>query len=124
MTCYCTTQPAISSVPADQWATWSTRASAVIDRITMGRAAVHAAELAAELSDACAQMAELLYQHSAKSVKTGGGLVASASNDGYSESYRTGAESEASLQASLRSALAVSLGADCYGLLYRGLELC
>ena len=90
----------------------------------MGRAAVHAAELAAELSDACAQMAELLYQHSAKSIKTGGGLVASASNDGYSESYRTGAESEASLQAGLRSALAVSLGADCYGLLYRGLELC
>ena len=102
---------------------WTGRASRLIDRLTMGRAAVYAEALQEELDDACIQIAELLYLQSQAQVNSRGGLLSGANNDGYSESYATGTTATGHA-AQARVVLAAALGADEYGLLYRGVGLC
>jgi len=98
---------------------WSRRASRAIDYLTYGRAERHAADLAEELTDACGQIAEQLRTVSELQTRSVGGLLASASNDGVSESYVTGSSASAALERRLREILSLSLGEDRYGLLGR-----
>lgn len=98
---------------------WLARASRIIDRMTYGRAERHAADLTEELADACTQMADRLRSAQAVQERTGGGLLASASNDGVSESYVTGTGGSVSLDRELRRLLADALGSDRYCLLGR-----
>lgn len=121
---YCTIPPAGCTLSDEDFALWTIRASRVIDRLTLGQAEAHAKDLAEELSDACGQMAVLMAQADAAATKTAAGLLASASNDGYSESYRTWQEGVSALSARLWAILRDSLGADPYGLLYQGVGLC
>ena len=99
---------------------WSLQASRVIDRLTLGRAAQYADVLSSDLSAACARITDLLYQQHAKA-EAGLGLAA-ASNDGISETYQTGSVLAAATDALCLSVLRDALGADEYGLLYRGLD--
>lgn len=101
---------------------WLERASRVIDRITLGRAAVYAEDLEEELADACARIADLLAGQENARRSSAWGVLTSASNDGYSESYA--AVSGISTDAQARAILADCLGEDRYGLLYRGVPLC
>ena len=112
--CVCSTS---TILPAEHSQRWTGRASRLIDRLTMGRAAVYAEALQEELDDACIQIAELLY------LQSRGGLLSGANNDGYSESYATGTATTGHA-AQARAVLAAALGADAYGLLYRGVGLC
>lgn len=104
----------------EQFAVYGPRAAARIDAMTMGRAAKHSEELKTELSDANAAMADLLLSASGAAQAAASGL-ASASNDGYSESYRTAGEARCALDAALLDALRDALGPDPYNLLWRGL---
>ncbi|MGM9594167.1 MAG: hypothetical protein ACI3U8_07415 [Candidatus Onthomonas sp.] len=101
---------------------WTERASRVIDRITLGRAAEYAYELSNELADACARIADLLVVQENARRSSAWGALTSASNDGYSESYAAVSGSDTDAQA--RAILADCLGDDRYGLLYRGVPLC
>lgn len=101
---------------------WTERASRVIDRITLGRAARYAEELSDELADACARIADLLAGQENARRSSAWGALTSASNDGYSESYA--AVSGSGTDAQARAILADCLGDDRYGLLYRGVPLC
>ena len=103
----------------EEFDVWAPRASRAIDYLTYGRAEGRAADLAAELADACGQIAEQLRTVSEVQTRSGGGLLASAGNDGVSESYVTGNSASAALARRLREILALSLGADRYGLLGR-----
>ena len=110
-------------LPETEAQRWTGRASRLIDRLTLGRAAAHAEALQEELDDACIQIAELLYLQSQAQVNSRGGLLSGANNDGYSESYATGTAATGHA-AQARAVLAAALGADEYGLLYRGVGLC
>lgn len=101
---------------------WTERASRVIDRITLGRATRYADELTEELADACARIADLLAGQETARRSSAWGVLTSASNDGYSESYAAVSGSDTDAQA--RAILADCLGDDRYGLLYRGVPLC
>ena len=105
----------------EQVAVYGPRAAARIDAMTMGRAERHAEALKAELSDANAAMADLLLSASGAAQAAASGL-ASASNDGYSESYRTSGEARRALDAALLDALRNALGSDPYNLLWQGVE--
>lgn len=110
------------SMCLEEFQVWSLRASRKIDNLTMGRADKYASELKDELADACCQMADIMKQ--AADYRRSGGTLASASNDGYSESYRTPTEVEQSLQSALCQILSDALGNDPYNLLYRGVCGC
>lgn len=100
---------------------WLERASRVIDRITLGRAAVYAEDLEEELADACARIADLLAGQAEALETSRGGALSGFSNDGYSESYSADGLSGSRFEAQARAILADSLGEDRYGLLWRGL---
>lgn len=73
------------TLSADEFARFSVRAKAEIDRITFGRAATASGtDLKAVQLAQCAVVDELAYQES-------GGEVTSESNDGVSRSYASGA---------------------------------
>lgn len=115
------------AMPEQDFALWSVRASRKIDRLTLGRAARHADVLAGELACACAQMADAMRQRSQVLEASCGGALASANNDGYSESYAAGladARQTAAFDARLRGILADCLGDDPYNLLYQGVCGC
>ena len=105
----------------EQFAVYGPRAAARIDTMTMGRAARHAEDLKAELSDANAAMADLLLSASGAAQAAASGL-ASASNDGYSESYRAAAEARRGLDRAMLDALRNALGADPHNLLWQGVD--
>ncbi len=106
----------------EEFRIWSLRASRKIDKLTMGRAEKFATELKDELADACSQMVDTMKQ--AMDYQKSSGTLASASNDGYSESYRSPAEVGQSLQSTLYQILSDALGNDLYNLLYRGVCGC
>lgn len=99
---------------------WSRRASRIIDRLTAGRAKLYTCELAEELADACAQICDALKRR--QEVMASGLGLASASNDGISESYRGGDEVAASTEAVCYQILRDCLGHDRYNLLYSGVR--
>lgn len=88
-------------------------ASAFIDTITYGRAAMATGIDSERVKDACCAVCEVIYQ------EDNGGEVASASNDGYSESYVTSGKS---IDRKKYDAAAVFLSSS--GLLYSGVEPC
>lgn len=107
------------SMTEQQYGAWGPRASRKIDELTLGRAERHAEDLAAELADACGQMADAMLRQAQARASCAGGLLASASNDGYSETYATGAVAQKAAR-ELYGILSDALGADPKGLLYRG----
>ena len=88
-------------------------ASAFIDAITYGRAATATGADSEKVKDACCAVCDVIYQ------EENGGEVASASNDGYSESYVTSGKS---IDRKKYDAAAVFLSPT--GLLYSGVERC
>ena len=112
------------ALPEKEFAPRARRASAVLDRLTYGRAAAaltaHPDELQAPLADACIGIISLLDAADAGRTAVAQGL-ASASNDGYSESYLAPAAWRRGMDAACQAVLADALGADPYGLLYAGI---
>lgn len=102
-----------------QYGVWGPRASRKIDELTLGRAEGHARDLAAELADACGQMADAMLRQAGARANSAGGLLASASNDGYSETYAAATGGQGAAR-ELYGILSDALGADLKGLLYRG----
>lgn len=111
----------------DQYALWGPRASARIDRLTLGRAAAalaaHPEELAGPLADACGQIADLLAAAQTAQSRAANGLTA-AGTDGYTETYGAAHTAAGAAAAACRSALADALGADPFNLLYQGVGGC
>lgn len=108
------------AMSAEQYGVWGPRASRKIDELTLGRAEGHAADLETELAEACGQMADAMLQQSKARSRSAGGVLTAASNDGYSESYAAVETSGRASARALYDILSDSLGADPYGLLYRG----
>ena len=106
---------------AQQYGIWGPRASRKIDELTLGRAAAHAGDCAAELADACVQLADLLLLSDEKRRSGAGLLLTGATTDGASESYLTGAQAARAVEMAVWNILAGALGSDPFGLLYRGI---
>ena len=102
---------------------WAERASRKIDALTLGRAARCAELLADELADACGQMADAMRGQADYRTSLASG-IAGAANDGYSESYLTGAGGLAAGNSVLLRILSDALGSDPCGLLYKGVCGC
>lgn len=104
----------------EQYLVYGERAAGQIDRLTLGRAARYADVLTEELQSANAAMADLLLN--ADEARQRGALgVTAANTDGYSESYGAATDNRKALRTAMMEVLQESLGADPYGLLYRGL---
>lgn len=103
----------------EQFVIWSERASRLINRLTYGRASRYAEVLSSELADACAQIADVLFEQS-NAEKTIARGISSASNDGYSESYFETSTVAKSASRACRRILEDALGSDPYNLLYAG----
>lgn len=112
------------TLPETQFDIWFPRASREIDRLTLGRAAKYQDKLTDELADACTQILDLLHAWEDALSSSGGGAIASAANDGISVTYGAVQESNRQRAAQIYSALQSALGADPYGLLYRGICEC
>lgn len=96
------------------------RASRLVDSATFGRAQAHAAgcdSCRLLLTDACAQIVDLLAAQQAAGALPG---AQSVSNDGYSVTFGSGASLSAAVRAEACQLLHTALGADPHGLLYRG----
>ena len=93
------------------WPAFSRDAAAYVDTITFGRAA------AGTLDDGVKKACQMAVCAVAEELQTqdAGGVVASASNDGYSETYVAAAQTP-----SQRMRAAVGLWLDSTGLLFRG----
>lgn len=123
--CYCDYSTYLElggTMQESAFAVWGVRASRKIDRLTRGRASRFAAKLSAELADACAQIADLMYTQSNSTAASAG--LSSVTNDGVSESYAGLAETAQALEQMCYVILADALGADPYGLLYAGVYRC
>lgn len=93
------------------WPAFSRDAAAYVDKITFGRAS------ADELNETRKQACQMAICAAAEELQTqdAGGVVASASNDGYSETYITANQTPGQ-----RLRAAVGIWLDNTGLLYRG----
>ncbi len=105
---------------AEEYDVWGPMAAGRIDALTLGRAGTHRDRLEQELALANALMADRM-QVGSTAAQTGLGL-ASANNDGYIESYRAGSDLRRDQTGALTDILRDALGADPYGLLWRGVE--
>lgn len=115
---YCTYpeyQAACGTVSEAAFSVLCQRASRLIDRITLGRAESASECCGAALADGCAQIVELLAAKAALGTLPGAGSV---SNDGYTVSFSGNVNAQ--VYAEAQQILADALGADEYGLLYRG----
>lgn len=110
------------SMAEEDFSLWGPRASRKIDQLTMGRAARYAQQQKDELAEACGQIADIL--RNAQAALVSSVALVSASNDGYSESYRSPEEMETACQNAVYRALSNALGNDPYNLLYRGICEC
>lgn len=110
-----------------QYAVFGARASAVIDRLTLGRAepALEAhPDLIGPLETACFQIADTLYSRHMAFQRTVRGIGAAAATDGYSEQYLDAQAARRAAEVGCRDLLRDALGADPYGLLYQGVGCC
>lgn len=102
-----------------QYHAFGPRADRLIDRLTLGRAAL--CPDTPGLKDAAAQIADLLQAQCTARLRAAAGLTGAAATDGYSESYSSDPGSTArATRAAARQILAEALGADPQGLLYQG----
>ena len=108
------------TMSAQQYGIWGQRASRKIDELTLGRAEAHAAELKAELADACGLMADAMLRQADIMRSSSGGMLTGANNDGYSESYAAGSNARRSASRELLGILSDALGVDKCNLLYKG----
>ncbi|OUN38650.1 hypothetical protein B5G28_08640 [Faecalibacterium sp. An77] len=110
-----------------QYAVFGARASAVIDRLTLGRAepALEAhPDLIGPLETACFQIADTLYSRHMAFQRAVRGIGAAAATDGYSEQYLDAQAARRAAEVGCRDLLRDALGADVYGLLYQGVGCC
>lgn len=108
---------------AQQYAVFGARASAVIDRLTLGRAepALEAhPDLIGPLETACFQIADTLYSRHMAFQRAVRGIGAASTTDGYSEQYMDAQSARLAAENACYSILQDALGADTYGLLYQG----
>lgn len=106
-----------------QYAVFGARASATIDRLTLGRAesALDAhPDLAGALGDACFQIADALHGRYMALQRAVRGLAGAATSDGYSEQYMDAQSARTAAENACYDILRDALGADLYGLLYAG----
>lgn len=99
-----------------QFLRFAPQAAARIDALTLGRAQPAAAQCADALAYANAEMTDIL----AQSAQAPAASLASTSNDGYAETYRSPAETARALDRALLNALRSALGADPHRLLWQG----
>ena len=110
-----------------QYAVFGARASAVIDRLTLGRAEPALTEhpdLIGPLEAACFQIADTLYSRHMAFQRAVRGIGAAAATDGYSEQYLDAQAARRAAEVGCRDLLRDALGADVYGLLYQGVGCC
>lgn len=110
-----------------QYAVFGARASATIDRLTLGRAepALEAhPDLIGPLETACFQIADTLYSRHMAFQRAVRGIGAAAATDGYSEQYLDAQAARRAAEVGCRDLLRDALGADVYGLLYQGVGCC
>lgn len=106
-----------------QYAVFGARASAVIDRLTMGRAepALEAhPDLIGPLETACFQIADTLHSKYQALQRAARGIAGASTTDGYSEQYTDAQTASRAAENACYSILQDALGADVYGLLYQG----
>lgn len=106
-----------------QYAVFGARASAAIDRLTLGRAesALDAhPDLAEALGDACFQLADALHSRYMALQRVVRGVSGAATTDGYSEQYMDAQSARRAAENACFDILRDALGADTYGLLYQG----
>ena len=109
------------------YAVFGARASAVIDRLTLGRAEPALTEhpdLIGPLEAACFQIADTLYSRHMAFQRAVRGIGAAAATDGYSEQYLDAQAARRAAEVGCRDLLRDALGADVYGLLYQGVGCC
>ena len=102
-----------------QYAVFGARASAVIDRLTLGRAEPALTEhpdLIGPLEAACFQIADTLYSRHMAFQRAVRGIGAAAANDGYSGQYLEAQAARRDAEVGCRELLRDALGADGYGL--------
>lgn len=110
-----------------QYAVFGARASAVIDRLTLGRAepALEAhPDLIGPLETACFQIADTLHSKYQALQRAAGGIAGASTTDGYSEQYLDAQAARRAAEVGCRDLLRDALGADVYGLLYQGVGCC
>ena len=110
-----------------QYAVFGARASAVIDRLTLGRAepALEAhPDLIGPLETACFQIADTLHSKYQALQRAARGMAGAATTDGYSEQYLDAQAARRAAEVGCRDLLRDALGADVYGLLYQGVGCC
>ena len=108
-----------------QYAVFGARASAVIDRLTLGRAEPALTEhpdLIGPLETACFQIADTLHSKYQALQRAARGMAGAATTDGYSEQYLDAQAARRAAEVGCRDLLRDALGADVYGLLYQGLR--
>ena len=106
-----------------QYAVFGARASAVIDRLTMGRAEPALTEhpdLIGPLAAACFQIADTLHSKYQALQRAARGIAGAATTDGYSEQYTDAQTASRAAENGCFDILRDALGADVYGLLYQG----
>lgn len=99
------------------------RAAAVIDRLTLGRAAralEDHPDLQGALETASFQIADILYNQYQALKRAAKGIAGAATTDGYSEQYLDIQAASTAAGNACFDALRDALGADVYGLLYQG----
>lgn len=110
-----------------QYAVFGARASATIDRLTLGRAEPALTEhpdLKEPLELACMAIADTLYSRHMAFQRAVRGIGAAAATDGYSEQYLDAQAARRAAEVGCRDLLRDALGADVYGLLYQGVGCC
>ena len=110
-----------------QYAVFGARASAVIDRLTLGRAEPALTEhpdLIGPLEAACFQIADTLHSKYQALQRAAGGIAGASTTDGYSEQYTDAQTARRAAEIGCRDLLRDALGADVYGLLYQGVGCC
>ena len=110
-----------------QYAVFGARASGTIDRLTLGRAEPALADhpdLQEPLESACFQIADALHSKYMALQRSVRGVAGAATTDGYSEQYLDAQSAACAAENACRGILQDALGADLYGLLYRGVGCC
>ena len=110
-----------------QYAVFGARASAAIDRLTLGRAEPALAEhpdLKEPLALACMAIADTLHSKHMALQRAVRGIGAAAATDGYSEQYLDAQSARRAAEIGCLDLLRDALGADPYGLLYQGVGCC
>lgn len=111
-------------MPEAEFEKWAARASIEIDRLTTGRAADAPAYMARALALCCCALADALQRQDSTALATQGGAIAAESVDGYSVTWRDGADSGGMAAAADAALLAICRKYLCWpvNLMYTGVQ--